>query len=297
MSVVNYNYFGFEVPETVYLDLTNQCNLKCIMCPQGHKMIMKKGFMSDKLFYKILNDLDSLKQKPKLAFHLIGEPFLHKHIFDYLRNAKEKGFYTFLHTNGNLLDQYKCQLLIECKIDEITFSFEGEDQHRYHQLRYGSDWNKVVSNIQYLLSLAGHPKIIIEVLKFRGIDKSLIIDKKFKNMFFGAEFCSFYASDWRGTLKDKRLTEKSEDSSMMTCKTPLKDMAIGWDGIVRGCTLDYNSECPLGDLNQENIMEIWSGKIRRNFLKKISEKKYTSIGICKDCNAPYYAHKKEHNWV
>lgn len=288
---------GSRVPESVYLDVTNVCNIKCTMCPQGHDKVVNKGFISKKLFCKILDDLSELKPRPRLAFHLIGEPFMHKDIFEFISTTHGKGIYTFLHTNGTLLDEEKCKRIVKSGLSEITFSFEGEDARRYNEIRKGSNWKKVVNNMQYLLGLTHHPKVIVEVLKFRGIDKGLEINGDFKDMFPSAWFHSYFASNWRGTLNDDSLWEKKDLSKQAVCRVPLCDMAIGWDGIVKACSIDYNSEYPLGNLSKEGIMDIWLGEKRKGFLERINNRDYESVIVCRNCNAPYYAHEKERKWV
>ena len=288
---------GSKVPENVYLDLTNMCNLKCTMCPQGHNKVINKGFIAKELFLKIVDDVASLMPQPRLAFHLIGEPFLHKDILEFVSRANQRGLYTFLHTNGTLLNEDKCQGIVESGLNQITFSFEGEDSDRYRQIRCGSNWETVVKNIQYLLKFSKGPEVIVEVLKFRGIDDSLDISKDFKDLFPGSRFHSYFASDWRGTLDNKHLKEKRNISKQRICKIPLCDMAVGWDGIVKACTIDYNSEYPLGDLKKNSIMDVWLGEKRKAFLNKISNKDYSLINVCQNCNAPYYAHEKERTWT
>jgi radical SAM protein with 4Fe4S-binding SPASM domain len=142
------------------------------------------------------------------------------------------------------------------------------------------------------LAIEKRPEVIIEVLKFRDRDDSLDISGDFKNYFKGASFNSYFASSWRGTLEDEQLSEETSGKPEI-CSLPLNDMAIGYDGVVKCCTIDYNSDCPLGDLNDELIMDVWLGDRRSDFLKRICNKDYKNIKTCKKCTAPYYAHKKE----
>jgi len=289
---------GSQFPENVYIEATNNCNLKCIMCPHGHGMLKNKGHMSKETFFHIIDDLLKLPIKPKIALHITGEPFLNKSIFDFISYCSHHQLFSFLHTNGTLLDQDKTHELIKCGLNEITFSFEGEQPDNYNRIRKGADWNTVVNNIQYLLKMKDRPHVIIEILKFRTIDTTLSISKDFQNMFPGAAFHSYYASDWRGTLNDIDFLKEEKDlSDIGLCKLPLNDMAISWDGEVKVCTIDYNTEFSLGSIKDNSIMDIWLGLSRKEFLTQIYHKDYQSINVCKSCNAPYYAHKKERNWV
>ncbi|MEW6096603.1 MAG: radical SAM protein [bacterium] len=101
-------------PTVLQIELTNRCNLNCIMCPrQG--MSRQVGDMSLELFKQIV---EQLKGKTELAIlHLLGESLLNPHLFEMIDYCKEGGIMTVLSTNSTLLRGEKVQKLLDFKLD------------------------------------------------------------------------------------------------------------------------------------------------------------------------------------
>lgn len=283
-------------PEVILMETTNHCNYRCQMCPQGHGLVKNKGYMEFNLFKKVIDQAATQSTKPRIGLHIGGEPLLHSKIVQFVQYATSKDFYVFFHTNGALLNRELGQKLVEANLSEITFSFEGEDPERYKKIRVNGDWNTVFTNIINFAKIASDTKIIIEILKFRGRD-NLLIDSNFKakfSQFSNVSFKSYFASDWHGTLNNPELSEdsiKSEKPGL--CKGFLKILSVAWDGKVKACGIDYNTEVCLGDLNRESISQVWSGQKRIDFLKLIEKKEYDKIPLCANCGAPYTQKTKE----
>lgn len=104
-----------------YLEITNVCNLDCLFCPKTDRAKRRLS----------LEEFDALTDKLQgrikfLYFHLMGEPFLHPLLPDFIRMARQKGFVPVLTTNGTLLA--KGQGVMEAlphKIQISLHSFEG----------------------------------------------------------------------------------------------------------------------------------------------------------------------------
>ena len=81
-----------------YLEITNVCNLNCVFCP---KTTREKHSMT-------LDEFDTLTTRLAaevrfLYFHLMGEPFLHPLLPEFILMARRKGFTPVITTNGTLL--------------------------------------------------------------------------------------------------------------------------------------------------------------------------------------------------
>lgn len=81
-----------------YLEITNVCNLDCAFCPKTDR---EKRKLSVEEFDTLT---DRLQGKVKfLYFHLMGEPFVHASLPEFISMARRKGFVPVLTTNGTLL--------------------------------------------------------------------------------------------------------------------------------------------------------------------------------------------------
>ena len=112
----------------VYLEVTNVCNKSCSFCigtkRAPHNMTLAEvDLITDKL----------LPLTDYVYFHLMGEPLLHREIFDMISLAANKGFKCAVTTNGSLLEKYGKRLIDSgvYKVNISLHSFEGasEDEH------------------------------------------------------------------------------------------------------------------------------------------------------------------------
>lgn len=115
-----------------YLEITNICNLNCLFCPKTerakHRLTMEEfELLTDKLQGHI----------QFLYFHLMGEPFLHALLPEFIRIARRKGFVPVLTTNGTLLSE-AAEVIDACphKIQISLHSHEGNGKDDAEQYIY-----------------------------------------------------------------------------------------------------------------------------------------------------------------
>lgn len=104
-----------------YLEITNVCNLSCVFCPKTERA---KHTLT-------LDEFDALTSRLEgkvkfLYFHLMGEPFLHPLLPQFVLMARHKGFVPIITTNGTLLSR-RADLLdaLPHKIQISLHSHEG----------------------------------------------------------------------------------------------------------------------------------------------------------------------------
>lgn len=82
------------------VEISSVCNFKCFYCNSVNST--RKGFMSDDVFYRILEQASDITSQP-LRLHLDGEPMLHKKFFEYGKAINSNGHSIELASNGSLL--------------------------------------------------------------------------------------------------------------------------------------------------------------------------------------------------
>lgn len=103
-----------------YLEITNHCNLDCVFCPKTerakHRLSLDEfELLTDRLMGKV----------EFLYFHLMGEPFLHPLLPQFIQIARQKNFIPVLTTNGTLLS--KAQGVIEARPHKIQISLHSHE--------------------------------------------------------------------------------------------------------------------------------------------------------------------------
>lgn len=103
-----------------YLEITNHCNLDCMFCPKTerakHRLSLDEfELLTDRLMGKV----------EFLYFHLMGEPFLHPLLPQFIQIARKKNFIPVLTTNGTLLS--KAQGVIDARPHKIQISLHSHE--------------------------------------------------------------------------------------------------------------------------------------------------------------------------
>lgn len=142
----------FSKPINLVLEITNRCNLKCIMCthsfmPAGTKFQdMEVG-----CFEKLIPVLPYAKA---VGLSCWGESLLARDEFDYIFKTVLNYPQVQLHliTNGMLLDE--CLALGSMgKNMTISVSFDAADRQLFERIRVGANYDKVVANIKMFASM------------------------------------------------------------------------------------------------------------------------------------------------
>jgi MoaA/NifB/PqqE/SkfB family radical SAM enzyme len=156
-------------PAVVVADTTNDCNLRCRMCWRKDIPESELRYMGEEMFFKIV---DEIAQHPGTAFVPcgLGEPLMHPQLVEWIPIAKKKGVsHIVILTNGLLVDQKVADTFIDCGLDELRFSLEGNDAKTYESIRVGGSFEQVVENVTYVVKARNarnrkKPRVVIATI-------------------------------------------------------------------------------------------------------------------------------------
>lgn len=223
-----------------YLEITNVCNLDCVFCPKTsrakHTMTMDEF---DMLTSRLVGEVRFL------YFHLMGEPFLHPLLPQFVLTARRKGFIPVLTTNGTLLSQrtdmldalsHKLQISLHSHegngkenlkqyIDEVmTFAGEAARRGCVVVLRLWNEGGRNSMNESILKFIAGHqPQPWTERYDGWKLAENLYVEND--NMF-----------EWPDIQYDAKDTEE------VFCYALRNQIGVLADGTVVPCCLDHNGD-------------------------------------------------------
>ena len=274
---VIYNIEDF--PLFIDIEVTNKCNLKCPFCSttiSGNKN--KKGFIFKKYVERIIDE-GSDNGLYGVKFNIRGEPLLHSEISYFVKYAKKKGLIdVYFNTNALLLTEEMSNKLIEAGLDRISISFEGYTKEIYESNRVGSNYEKVLNNIEKLQFIKSklnvkYPRVRIQTIK---MDNVFSIEK--------------YKSFWKDKVdevafldyKDMGIKNKGIVSSW-SCPQLWQRMSVLWDGTIFPCNHDDECLISLGNIDDISIKECWNSN-KLEYLRKMHKNKLAhKIEACDGC--------------
>jgi len=277
------------LPTRLWIESTNVCNLKCIMCPNKDFPQSSKGFMDFSLFKKIIDEVKDYVHD--IYLHHRGEPMLHPKLADMIIYAKTNGINVRFHTNGTMLTQKIAEAILHAEPDLVSFSIDGFSKEPYNQIRINGDFDKTISNITEFLILKQKqskikPYVIIEEIEFpqyKNYYKEEVkkeFSKKFKSL--GLDeliFKKLY--NWAGDFKTTENNPAIDIHSK--CTFPWYASVILWNGTISACPQDYMGRINLGDINKKTLKEIWNDLPYRTFRENILNS-INNLSPCNQCD-------------
>ncbi|MDP4183179.1 MAG: radical SAM protein [Bacillota bacterium] len=295
-----------EGPLNLDIEVTNCCNLKCPMCPRtvlinenipvnGEKL--KTGFIDFEFYKDIIDQAVDMGVKA-VKLNWLGEPTMHKDLANMIRYAKDKGIIDVLiNTNGLFVDEKLAEGLIKAGLDKLLFSFDSPYKEVYENIRIGSDYDKVISNIKNIKSLrekSGSDTPLTRV--------SMVLMKENADQF--KDFVELFKEHvdivaWSEyTNKEELLGEgrkrlKREKIKNFACAQLWQRMFVTWNGKVVVCCADIKMEYVVGDAKKEKLKDIWKNEKYTNIRMRHMEGNYNSIPICSVCDMPEFDEKEQ----
>jgi len=257
--------YGYRIdyPQYVWIDITNECNLRCIMCPQSKGLKRKKMTMGMNTFTRIIDQV--CISKPRIILHVSGEPLLNKNVFEMIRYVKGKGCKVTMVTNATLLTREVSIRILKTSLDNIFFSFDGCTQKIYEKIRVGANFDRVKSQIETFLKLRSEmntkgPIVVIEIISMKETENHISDFIKYWEGKSVDRIGIRSAGTRLGLADDHRVRTNIKDFGFKPCDSLFFGCAILAEGTVVPCCKDIDGRLPLGNILEQSFDEIWNGE-------------------------------------
>jgi MoaA/NifB/PqqE/SkfB family radical SAM enzyme len=132
--------------ETLYLELTNRCNISCPSCPRT--CFFSEKTQRDLSLETVEMILDQIPRGIRIVEHGLGEPLLNPHVIEITALCKSYGHRVIFNSNLTLLSSRMAEGLVRAGLDELRISMEAPDADSYRKARPGSNFDVVLRNVQ-----------------------------------------------------------------------------------------------------------------------------------------------------
>lgn len=267
------------IPSILYIELTNKCNLECIMCPRS-MMTRPQVDMDLKLFRSIVSQINS-ELTELIVLHSDGEPLLNENLFKLISIAKSKKLKVMTSTNATLLDSNKAKQLIDSGLDILTISIDGTTKEVYEAIRKGSDFDGVIGNVKRFLKQKGKsdPFVIMQMIEMK---ENRLQTGQFLN--YWSEYRKYKVYPVVKPMTDWFNEHPEIIDPFSNCDRPWFGMVILSNGSIVPCVHDINGRYEIGHGKNGNIYDVWNSekmvKLREGLLKN-----RRSNELCRNCNA------------
>ena len=237
-----------------YLEITNVCNLDCVFCP---KTARAKRTLT-------LEEFDTLTSQLKggvkfLYFHIMGEPFLHAQLPQFVKMAKDKGFVPVLTTNGTLLSQRPDMLdALPHKIQISLHSHEGNGK---------ADLERYIDDVMTFAIEAAHRGCVI-VLRLwnegghNSMNDTILnlianhVPQPWTKRHDGWKLADYLYIENDNMFEWPDLQHATYGEEEVFCYALRNQIGVLVDGSVVPCCLDHNGDISLGNLFDQSLEQI-----------------------------------------
>ena len=295
-------YTHWGKPESISIEPTNICNLRCPECASGNdSLTRKKTFLTPDDFYKIIDS--TYKHLSYLQLFFQGEPFLNPNIYDFIKYATAKNIYTAVSTNGHFFTPDNCKKIVESKLQRIIISVDGTTSDIYEKYRVGGNLQIVLNGIKELVKTKSAlksktPYVIIQFVVFSTNEHQIIDIKKLAKQ-LNVDKLELKTAQIENFSDGNPLIPKNKKYSRyikagagkyilnkkknFECKRVWNTTVITADNRVLPCCYDKDAYYSYGTINSGNTLaEIWKSNKAVKFRKTVRAGNY-SVDICENC--------------
>jgi len=292
------------LPHILMIEPTNECNLRCPLCPTGAGTLKRpKGQMTFELYRRILVDLDwSLC---RVMLYNYGEPFLHPRILDMIAAARQAEIHTRISTNGLVfLLGIDADDLIASELDYLRVSVDGATEETYNVYRVGGQLDRVLEGVRLLQQRKRElgrrrPAVELqfiamrhnehEIPAIRQIAHELGTLLRIKSVGLGDPNHGPARQAWLPADKslrrydecDGRLELARNGHASQMCDHPWHRLVVNWDGQVTPCCYDRDGLYEFGNA-ADGMAAVWNGERLQAFRRAIKSQEHPAI--CQRCS-------------
>ncbi len=274
-----------SLPVKLHVELTNACNLKCVMCPRG-KMTRPVGFMDFDLFRRIV---DTLAGRTEFAYlHLMGESLFHPRLFDCVAYGRKAGLAMGLASNMTVMDEKKARGLIDAGLDFLVMSLDGATAECYEKIRLNADFETTMANVETMLRLrrpGKPPHTVVQMITMKGTESQAAAYvrnwKRWKPDSIRLKPFQTWMGDQEGI---RALDTKKQARINRPCDRIWRHSVILWDGTVVPCEFDYDARYPLGNVKDAGWPQLLNGPRMQELRGRHLEGDRSRIDLCRECD-------------
>jgi radical SAM protein with 4Fe4S-binding SPASM domain len=136
-------------PINVELDVTNRCNLRCVMCLHSHPSYYRRKRQD--------MPLETFRTLAEAVFHTTrglslsygAESLLHPQFEQFLRLSMGYGIpKVYVNTNGLLLTEPTVEAMVSTGLHQLAVSVDAATPETYGKIRVGGDFSKLLGNLR-----------------------------------------------------------------------------------------------------------------------------------------------------
>lgn len=277
-------------PRTLMLELTNSCNLRCVMCANP-KMRRKRGLMPLSMAKVAISQAADFGVA-ELALYSTGESLIHPDFLEFVALSVQAGLPCYLTSNGLLLDYTRCLNLCRSGLLSFKFSADGSTAQEYEAIRRGGKFSKLMENLQLLnqarRETGSGMKIYMGLIdpgnnpRFRQACEEryghLVDALLWSPMVNHGGMTQSEVQGLRGAL--------ATDLGKPPCRLLWDRLVLSYDGRFCACCVDFELELAYARFPETSLQQAWHHPQLQAFRLAHRCGDLSALPLCRSCDGP-----------
>lgn len=268
-------------PRLYQLETTSRCNLACPFCPRTTQLVAKnqRDMNSDMSLADFEAVLDKMPWLKSLELFHFGEPFMMNNLHEFIAACKKRGIYVVIASNLLPATPAKIDKAFEAGLDFLVMDVDSLNAERYASMRVNGKLDKLEKVVRYILEKPREERPYC-------VAQTIMLDGK-------PEYTPVDFSHWMGGLMPEEIRYKFLDSFRETvvkkeglqpeelCREAFYGFTVHVNGNVVPCDRDWAGENVMGNIFEQDALEIWNGDKFNEFRERM--KSLNKPEMCKLC--------------
>ena len=284
------------------IETTNNCNMRCIMCPRTTAMTRDITTIDDETFERVVEQVSPHTQEDIdefLAFiydeyginelsrdenafyfyvsskcvtlHGYGEPLIDPNILKRVQSCASKNIPTYFSCVPANIDVKKVIDLMYNGLKVIKFSIDSLDDMEAKEIRgkqnnFTTAYDKILEILAIKKEKNLQTQVVCTMLALSNDEESLKKQDEFMELWADKDVFAYVKSldnRWYNDL-DESLENKSHYESQY-CEYPWSSLTVMANGDIVPCTQDYDVKMVFGNVKEKSLEEIWNSQAYNDF--------------------------------
>ncbi len=276
-------------PSVYVVEVTNRCNVNCIMCPQSS---INPGRHRDLTTESAVRLADWIAPYAELVMlYFMGEPTLNAdldEIIDIFRSRIAGRL--VLSTNAVALRDEDIRLLTDGRLDLLIACIDRWDGEAYEGIRRGATFDEVVANVE---ALAAECRATTTELLVKALDIKMPLEERERFVVHweahGARALVGWLDTWAGQRPNLAKLASTNAAPYAAeernaCADLWFKMVINVNEDVVLCCHDWNSMTVLGSaLSGQSVHQVWGGRELQRLRQEHAQRNFGCHKLCRGC--------------
>jgi radical SAM protein with 4Fe4S-binding SPASM domain len=241
------------------------------------------------LYEKIIGDVEEMGRLKALKLFGYGEPMLHPELPRMVELGKTISDRVEFTSNLTALTETMARGLIDAKLDYLRcsiYSTNQEAHEKFTQVKFKID--RIYENLRRLRELrdeagSDYPFIYVKMFETITDAEAEIFREKYKDIADEIAFEIIHNMSGYDNVEEKLGIPIPIRTPHRVCPLSFYQTAIGSNGDVTVCCIDWSFSSKVGNIREQSLSEIWNGEKLRKFHIDTLEGRGREYASCTNC--------------